>query len=134
GGVARRLDRTRAGALLAVRVRIGAASPSAAFRQVRAEALALPAEPPSHRASAGSLMDTLKAEPAPADGDRAGVRAAEPRRPPPARTPLPPAPRDAECVFYRDYRWCLNPFPTVGDVVGRLAHELERLTEVKEGW
>src|SRR5215472_1713669 len=41
---------------------------------------------------------------------------------------------EEELGFYEAYGWCLNPYPTVGESVGRLGGELGRLTRVGEGW
>ncbi len=49
------------------------------------------------------------------------------RRIPP---PLTPALLATESSFYGRYRWCLDAFPTVGDLRGRLRDELSKLTDV----
>jgi hydroxymethylpyrimidine pyrophosphatase-like HAD family hydrolase len=40
----------------------------------------------------------------------------------------------AELEFYQSYDWCLNPFLTVNEAVGRLRAELDRLAIVPNGW
>jgi len=52
----------------------------------------------------------------------------------PARRPLETGLMDAEAGFYRAYPWCLNAFPTLREVVGRLKTELGRVDELGEGW
>ncbi len=52
----------------------------------------------------------------------------------PAREPLQTELLDTEVRFYRSYPWCLNIFPTIGEVVQHLHHELERLDQLDEEW
>jgi hydroxymethylpyrimidine pyrophosphatase-like HAD family hydrolase len=40
----------------------------------------------------------------------------------------------AELEFYQSYRWSLNPHLTVGEAVGHLGEEVERLSIVPSGW
>jgi hydroxymethylpyrimidine pyrophosphatase-like HAD family hydrolase len=40
----------------------------------------------------------------------------------------------AELAFYQSYDWCLNPYLTVNEAVGRLRDELDRLALVADGW
>src|SRR2546425_374130 len=49
-------------------------------------------------------------------------------------SPLPSRLLDAEERFYRRYPWCLNAFPTLGEIVGHLGQELERLPQLEEDW
>jgi hydroxymethylpyrimidine pyrophosphatase-like HAD family hydrolase len=44
------------------------------------------------------------------------------------------SPLATELSFYRDYFWCLNPFPTVGETVGHLENEIARLGVTDEDW
>jgi len=48
--------------------------------------------------------------------------------------PLPHRLLEAESRFYRRYAWCLDAFPTVGEVTHRLRGELSRLEEAPEEW
>jgi len=41
---------------------------------------------------------------------------------------------DTEYDFYKDYRWSLSPLLTVGDAIGRLGEELERVGKVRGRW
>src|SRR2546425_5445666 len=41
---------------------------------------------------------------------------------------------DDESAFYGRYRWCLDAFPTVADLRGRLRGELKGLQEVSDDW
>ncbi|HEY2946041.1 MAG TPA: HAD hydrolase family protein [Vicinamibacteria bacterium] len=47
---------------------------------------------------------------------------------------LPAAPLEAESRFYGAYAWCLDAFPTVGDLAHRLGRELSRLEDELESW
>src|SRR2546422_567015 len=49
-------------------------------------------------------------------------------------SPLPSRLLGAEERFYRRYPWCLNAFPTLGEIVGHLGQELERLPQLEEDW
>jgi hydroxymethylpyrimidine pyrophosphatase-like HAD family hydrolase len=40
----------------------------------------------------------------------------------------------AELEFYQNYDWCLNPYPTVSEMICHLRSELDRLTIVSNGW
>lgn len=40
----------------------------------------------------------------------------------------------AELEFYQSYDWCLNPFLTVNQAIGRLRGEVDRLETVPNGW
>ncbi len=51
-----------------------------------------------------------------------------------AEAPLQGTVRDAEFSFYNDYRWCLNPFLTVDDAIGRLRRELDQVGSLREEW
>jgi len=50
--------------------------------------------------------------------------------------PLPKAPSllETEREFYGGYGWCLDAFPTLGDVVGHLGQEASRLRSRLAGW
>jgi hydroxymethylpyrimidine pyrophosphatase-like HAD family hydrolase len=52
----------------------------------------------------------------------------------PAQKPLQTELVDTELRFYRSYPWCLNIFPTIGEVVQHLRHELSRLDRIDEDW
>lgn len=40
----------------------------------------------------------------------------------------------AEYDFYSRYAWCLNPFPSIGQVVSHLRAEVEHLQRLQSGW
>lgn len=40
----------------------------------------------------------------------------------------------AELEFYQSYDWCLNPYPTVSEMIRHLRGELDRLAVVPNGW
>ena len=45
-----------------------------------------------------------------------------------------PAPLAVESDFYNAYPWCLNPHPTVGEVVGYLTVEIDKLQTAPDDW
>jgi haloacid dehalogenase-like hydrolase len=51
-----------------------------------------------------------------------------------ARAPVAAGRLAEESSFYLSYRWGLNPFPPLGDVVGRLRGELRRVGDVATSW
>ena len=51
-----------------------------------------------------------------------------------AREPLPAALLPAEVKFYGEYLWCLNPFPTMQELVSHLALELKKFDSALEEW
>jgi len=57
---------------------------------------------------------------------------------PPVRTstldPQPTPVLQVEYGFYSQYKWCLNPFLTIRDVIRHLREELDRLIESEAGW
>ncbi len=67
-------------------------------------------------------------------GRPGGPLAGELRRPDHEREALHPELVDTESSFYRSYPWCLNAFPTVGELADYLHRELARLDEVGEEW
>jgi hydroxymethylpyrimidine pyrophosphatase-like HAD family hydrolase len=40
----------------------------------------------------------------------------------------------SELEFYQAYDWCLNPYPTIGQAIGHLRREIDRLQIAAEGW
>jgi hydroxymethylpyrimidine pyrophosphatase-like HAD family hydrolase len=44
------------------------------------------------------------------------------------------SPIAAELSFYQNYHWCLNPCPTVGQLVGHLKNEIAKLSVTNEDW
>ena len=68
----------------------------------------------------------LKASPA-IDASAPGAEALE-------SSPLPARLLDGEDRFYGEYPWCLNAFPTLGEIVGHLGHDIERLDRLDEDW
>src|SRR6476646_10002718 len=40
----------------------------------------------------------------------------------------------AELEFYESYHWSLNPHLTVGEAIGHLGEEVEKLSIVPSGW
>jgi len=66
---------------------------------------------------------------------------AEPMTLPEKQRPQPPALDsrqtpllEAECTFYNQYKWCLNPFLTIRDVIRHLGKELDRLVDCDACW
>ena len=47
---------------------------------------------------------------------------------------LPTALLETEAGFYRQYSWCLNAFPTIGEVIEHLTDEISRLHQVGRDW
>jgi hydroxymethylpyrimidine pyrophosphatase-like HAD family hydrolase len=51
-----------------------------------------------------------------------------------AEAPVQERMLDTEYDFYKDYRWSLSPLLTVGDAIGRLSKELDRVGKVPGKW
>lgn len=45
-----------------------------------------------------------------------------------------PALLNSELAFYERYAWCLNAFPTIGEMIGHLRNEVSWLSLDREGW
>src|SRR3974390_1747366 len=48
--------------------------------------------------------------------------------------PLPGRYVEAESAFYKDYAWCLDAVPTVGEIVQHLRQEFDRFGSLDERW
>ena len=48
--------------------------------------------------------------------------------------PIASAPLPAECAFYDDYAWCLNPQPVIRDVLARLYGEIAKFEDMPQDW
>src|SRR5205814_10451826 len=81
---------------------------------------------PIPAAERGGSLIMLKASPA-IDASAPGAEALE-------SSPLPARLLDGEDRFYGEYPWCLNAFPTLGEIVGHLGHDIERLDRLDEDW
>ena len=65
----------------------------------------------------------------------AGIRLSEPlSAPPESRAAGPGALLEEELDFYRDYEWCLNPFPTIWETIQQLRAEIDRLHKPSAAW
>lgn len=54
--------------------------------------------------------------------------------PQPTNAVLPHVLLETEASFYHQYSWCLNAFPTLGEVIEHLSGEVDRLRQVREDW